>query len=379
MNLTFNCKVSLSKKIRSVINSSNARVVLHINNVSEGVGIGTLSIYTEEGNNYVLPSDFIDKETNISLTPISIQDEVQNINRPIGNIFSNNANLKNSNKSVIGRIAATSVPETKHEVSHAFKTEEDIVNEVPEEFVEALDPRVKKFAKNFEELMECVMRARTKTSEVDLSSAKNERQKAILLEQIELSEAIDEDAYIVNTKCKSISVNDLGIQLVLNIPFNLNKVSAKRVATSKDLRSLIDSGFIKIIEPKSVAQYAKLVASEEVFESGLRASGVDEAADNMFSDNARESASVMDLNSSELDGATEEEKLMSASNIGKKISGGINLSGVGGSGSSRRTTFSSESEDARPLARPLNNTRQQVSDGSTTHPQGIKTIKRKGT
>jgi hypothetical protein len=376
MNLTFNCRVSLSKKIRSVINSNNARVVLHINNVSEGIGIGTLSIYTDEGN-YSLPADFIDKETNISLIPISIQDEVLNINKPIGNIFSNNANVKNSNKSVIGRLAATSAPETKHEVAHAFKTAEDIRHETPEVFEEANDPRIKKFAKNFEELMECVNRARVKTSEIDLSSAKNERQKAILLEQIELSEAIDEDAYIVNTKCKSISVNDLGIQLVLNIPFNLNKVSAKRVATSKDLRSLIDSGFIKIIEPKNVAKYASLVANEEVFESGLKASGIDEAADNMFSDNARESASVMDLNSSELDGATEEEKLMSASNMGKKISGGINLSG--GLAGSRRTTFSSESEDARPLARPLNNVRQSSSEGSTPNPQGIKTIKRKGT
>jgi hypothetical protein len=73
-----------------------------------------------------------------------------------------------------------------------------------------------------------------------------------------------------------------------------------------------------------------------------------------------------------IDVKTEEEKLMSASNVGKKIGGGINLSGS--ASGARRTTFSSESEGARPLARPL--TRPQVSS-DTGNPQGIKTIKRK--
>jgi hypothetical protein len=120
--------------------------------------------------------------------------------------------------------------------------------------------------------MNAVQKAKSKkpSQEVDLSTAETDRERAVLMEMKEKSEAIDETAFIVNDKAGNITINDLDISLPLNMPYDLSNISAKRLAISRDLKSLIGQGLIRFVSPEEKLSYVdKALLQEDSKTHGL--------------------------------------------------------------------------------------------------------------
>jgi hypothetical protein len=154
--------------------------------------------------------------------------------------------------------------------------------EVPEAFKQYEDPKCVEYIKDMDQLIQAVNVAKNKKSEVNPETASNDRQRAVLEEMKEKEEAIDVPAWIVNEKYGMMTINDLNISLKLNAPFDLSNISARKIASSKDLKSAIKSGTVRIISPDERDQLAIASLEEPEQIGGLETfSNVDEAMGNM--------------------------------------------------------------------------------------------------
>jgi len=243
-NIAIVCKISLSKKLRALLGKDGS-ITLMASDLVNGIGNGRLSISSD-----TISASKIDiskmAETSIMLTPVEITDEMPE-ERVQSAIFTSVPG-KGRRERVVSKIAAVNAPE-KEEVPGAIVPIEEV--ETPEVFAETKDPECKKWISNMQELAEAVASAASqKKSTIDLNQAADERERAVLLEMREKEEAIDASAWIVNNKAGMLTINDLGISLPLNSPFDLSNISARRIICSKDFKALVKSGFIKFLTPK---------------------------------------------------------------------------------------------------------------------------------
>jgi len=354
-NISLDCNVSLSKKLRGILGASG-KITLVANNLDGGKGIGKLILQSDSiagGIIKEMPEE-LQGETSIQLTPFSITQEMAptNASTEVGSIFSTCESIEpnsigKSQRTAVDRLAATSAPE-KGEVQHAVVTQAEI--KTPQPFKELDNPACKTFVSSLTELMVEVEVAKDKVSDIDISSISNPRDRALAMEQKELSEAIGKNAFVVNDQAGVLSINDLGITLGLNAPYDLSKISAKRIAASAELKGLIRSGLVKFISPDEIPDYTSRAAFEaptlEVFDKADQAEAhMASLGESRFVGEATQAHSPviqdggMEINADNIDQPTEEEMMLQnlTSNIGRTTA----TQSTGGAGGVRRTAHGS--------------------------------------
>lgn len=289
-------------------------VTLTTYNLIDGKGFGTLSLSGDGAS-----SQFDQTETAIMITPVEVAEEIPNMENCQASIFSTIA-PKGKEDKITSKMAVTNAPE-KGEESRAFQKPK-----IPKEFKPLENKECKTWIDNMGELVNAINVARSKISTVDLSKAKNDLEKAALMEMKEQEESVGVPAWIVLTdKVSNISINDLGISMSANIPFNLGNISAKKIAMSGDLKSLLSERYIKFIAPSERESYlSKVVEAEsvgvlEVFDSpdeaeaNMRRSKArrdDDTGDEDDEDDEPRKASKMEFTEEELAQPTEEESMI---------------------------------------------------------------------
>ena len=326
MNVTINCNISLSKKLRSLFKDGETKVTLVCDGISDGRGSARLVIMSED--TIIIPTDFVGKETSIMLTPVETEISQNNEEISVGNIFSGQGN--NNDEGFAGRLAVTNVPMDNKKISTAIKSKQQIEREIPKQFEVTKNPAFKKFVSTVEELLTEARRAsESKNSNIDLDSITDKRQKAISFELKEKAEAMDKTAFIVNDKCASLAINDLGINLMLNIPYDLSNISAKRILLSRELLSAIKQGYVRIITPNEVGGFHKKI--KEIESYGLKTYGKVEEAEKAIEErleggDVNDTGMTMELDPNDFDKPSEQEIL--ASQVGQPVfSGTTTLSG----------------------------------------------------
>jgi hypothetical protein len=273
MDIRFDCDFSLSKKLRAVIESNDARAVIIIDKIENGIGKGTLLLSGDKLNLH--NADKLNRtETSVQFTPNNIVDEIPP-EHTVQNIFSTEDLKTTSRPNYIDKLAVRHAPE-KEEVPYAVKSKSEIVT--PKEFKEYNNPNFRQFVSNVQELMEEVSIAKDKTSNIDLDSITNPREKAVAIEMKEREEAIKIPAYIVNDSCAFIRINDMDISLGLNMPFDLSKISAKRIYASNDLKHVLDKKMVKIISQDQIQSYLSKISQEDPYKQGLEVYGDKDSA-----------------------------------------------------------------------------------------------------
>jgi hypothetical protein len=273
MDININCQISLSKKLRALIGDNKTAITLISQNLNEGKGVARLMVSLEEINKQEI-QDLLNKETSIIIMPIElVEDSVVNT-EAVTNIFSSTADLSKDSRykkrDAISRLAATTPPSKNKSAANLIKTAEEQEQEISTPFSE-LAPIIKKtqvsqqplrHISSLEQLMKAIYAAENKSYNVDVDNITNPIKKALAMEAKEKAEAIDYPAYIV--ACKgNLVINDLNLSLLLNAPFNLANISAKRIANSKQLQALLRDGFLKFIAPEEVDDYLEKIEAEE--------------------------------------------------------------------------------------------------------------------
>ena len=361
MDITLQCDISLSKKLRHVV-GEGARVSLLIDYIHEGTGGGRLLISTEDekaGN----ANELLNKETSIMLTPRELLDEVPGFTPAVASIFTPGAQTSNgvtvdsytgeqmvNPRTPVDRIATTNAPESVYETAHALKTEAEV--QTPQVFSETEIPECKTYIKDLKELMESVSNSMHKVSDINIEAIADPRKRAVARENKERAESIGTPAFVVNTTCASLSINDLELGLMLNVPYNLGNISAKRLSESTDLKSMLRANLIKFINPDDVEFYMNK-AGGEILNSGLDTFGSHREAEAAIE--SAPQADEMEISVNEIDDITEQQRL--ATNLTP-----MNLSLE--TGGIRRSTHG--------IARD----RKSVPSESTANKSGIKTIKK---
>lgn len=309
MSISINCKLSLSKKLRALV-GKEATLTLVSQDIVDGKGTAILTMDSADTNGTINPEEM--GETSIMLIPVEIAEESPNSQSPVHASIFSTVPQGHHKEPIVKKLAAVSAPEEGEE-ARAIKEEV----EVPEVFSEVQIPECKAWVKNMEDLVNAVNVAKNKKSDVDVSSAQNDRQKALLQEMKEKEEAIDIPAWIVNDKVGEVSVNDLKISLKLNSPYDLSNISARRIATSKDLKSLLRDGYVRFISPTEKDVFViktlgepETVASLDVFDNH------EQAMDNMGNQiSSRKNPiineeSAMDITEGDLESKTEDESMI---------------------------------------------------------------------
>lgn len=308
MNISINCKLSLSKKLRALLTSKEASLTLVSQDIIDGKGTAILSLASESIAN-IDPETI--GETSLMLIPVEIAEESPNAQSPVhATIFSTVISNKESSP-VVKKIASVNAPE-KGEESRAIKE----TAEVPSAFSELKEKECTTWIKNMEDLIEAAQVAKNKQSSVDLNAAQNDRERAVMLEIKEKEEAIDIPAWIINDKAGMLSINDLNISLPLNAPFDLSNISAKRIIASKDLRGLLKLGYVRFLSPKEKDEF--IIGSNEETEKALGLPVFDnheEAMDNMGTSVEGklpiiDEKNAMDVTESDIEKPTEDENMI---------------------------------------------------------------------
>lgn len=293
MDVTLDCKVILSNKLRKLLNNNSVKIILTSTNTEDGKANATLTFNSSDDLN--ITNDGLEKlgETSLIIVPNKISQGISTDNFRVTNLFSsqnfgNDLSQGKSERNAVDKMAVTEAP-LQDEVPNSVVKEEEI--ETPEEFKELDVPECKNWISNMTELIEAASKSKSQTrsesgQQIDLTMARNEREKAVLKEQMEKQNGIDEPAWIVNDKTGMITINDLKIDLPINSPFNLANISSNKLMQSQDLKTLASQGFIKFIQPEEVGNYisnfqteAETIGEYEVFD------GPDQAKANMFDDN----------------------------------------------------------------------------------------------
>ena len=364
MNNTLTCKVSLSKKLRALVDNG-ASLVLTVNDINRGLGNGTLSL-TSDGEIVDIASVLEGlkfQETSIMITPISIQDTEVPTGRSVASIFSTTPSAQQTPTVIERKIAAVTPPE-KHEVPDAIVPGEEV--ETPAVFKQLDVPECRKYVMSLRELDAAVEKAKNKVSDIDLDKIPNPRQRAVAMEMREQMESIEEHAFIVNEKVGCLSLNDLGIRLPMNTPFDLSKISAKRIAQSRELKDMMSQNFVHFISPSEVDAYRqKVLASEaekigslEVYDNHAQAeAAIESQAINSITKQSGRPVSPMEVSETDMNNPTEEESMIinltSKQNIQPDpVTSGATRKTVHGSTSSPSQS-SRPVSDKQPTVRPI--------------------------
>ena len=252
MNIVINCKVSLSKKLRLLI-GEKGKVTLIAPDLDGGKGDGKLVIYSDDSN--FGDEITIDKtETAIMLIPQEIEEAMPSSDDSgVSSIFSSLPN-KGEEEKIVKKIGAVYAP-SQAEVPRAVIQQEQAP--VPQQFAQTQNPSYQNFVTDIDGLMREVEKARDKTYDIDIESIMDPRKRALALEQRELVEGIDASAYVVNVKAGKLEISDLEITLVLNMPFDLSKISAKRIAGSRQLIDMLQRGWVKFLDPSETGEWVR--------------------------------------------------------------------------------------------------------------------------
>lgn len=313
MSLTLNCEISLSKKLRKLL-GEHGTVTLTTGDLVNGRGEGRLSLDSEylKGMSQ-FDASLLGNETSITLTPVSAGEEM-----PTGSataaLFSN-VPVPGQEEPLIQRMAAVNAP-APGQVARAIAPAASVPAQMP---TEIQNPAYQSYVADLEGLIEVVNLAKNKVSDISLQGITDPRELAIQMEAKEQAEAIDVPAYIVNDKCATLTVNDLDIALSLNMPYDLSKISAKRIAASTELRSLLTSKFVKFISPAEVPAYvAKATGETQHYDVGLEVYDNHEQAEASMASTGGtvliDDATAMDISADD-NGATEEQSLINLTKI----------------------------------------------------------------
>jgi hypothetical protein len=253
---------------------NGGKITLVANDLVDGKGMGKLILQSDnlaKVDPHEMPEE-LKGETSVQINPVSLTKEIAptNASVEVGSIFSTAEDQpaqtndpaqmhQGVNRTAVDRLAATVAPEQGAE-GQAIVTKDEVPT--PQEFRQLEDPECKTFVSSLQELMVEVEAAKTKSSGIDLDSIANPRERALAKEQKEQMEAIDKSAFVVNDQAGVLSINDLDITLALNMPYDLSKISAKRIAGSSELKGLIRSGLIKFITPDEIPQYTNRAVYE---------------------------------------------------------------------------------------------------------------------
>ena len=328
MNISIKCNISLSKKFRALNGNKNNKLTLITGTLVNGVGEGTINLSVDENTNI---DDLFNKETNIMIVPLEVVDqsvylqenynEDTDNNSRVANLFMDGADIENNaDNPIIKKFGAVRPPENRKQNSISIKEKHQIEKETPTSFKATQNPDAKRYITNINQLVEAIHLAENKKSDVDINKIQNPRLRAVAMEEKEKAEAIDFPAFVVNHSCAIITINDLGISLSLNIPYNLNNISSKRLANSKELQSMIRSNLIKFIKPDEVQDYMKKITEPdnmglEVYDNYRQAEAaigeIGQSKSHMQNHTQMVKISEgNDLSLKELDGDTEEEKIL---------------------------------------------------------------------
>lgn len=346
MDITIKCQLSLSKKLRSLIQEGEARIALVAPNITDGRGEANLVISSDKKINTNV--EFIGKETSIMLVPVEMAD-VTIEDSTVGTLFTKNARVQpNKKRSAVDRMAVMDIDEDDEE-AHSIKTKEEITEEIPETFAVTKEPAYRNYIESLAELDKAIAAAKNKVSDIDPDSIQDPRKRAEAMEIKEKLESIDVDAFIVNDKCANLAINDLGINLVLNNPYNLSNISARRLLGSKELKSMFNAKLVKFIKPEEVSFYMNR-AVRAIEKPTLDVySSPEEAEDHM----ARAGMNVekIELSVSGLDGPTESEMLLTNLTSGPVASktGGVTRTVHGNSPATRKTVGEKSQENTKGL------------------------------
>jgi hypothetical protein len=298
MKTTLKCKISLSKKMRNLLQDGGS-VVLTADSINSGKGEGYLTI-SDNGAKDLDLNEIMSKETSIMITPVEVstndpQPSVTNIysdaapqphaqSPGVSNVFNQNASppSQNSPRNVVDRMAATAPPEHGNNNTSYYSQDELTV---PKAFDSNSAPDFMSHINSPQELFEAVNQSKDKDSGINVAQINKTdsmhivKQKALLLEEKEMLEGIGCAAYVVNEKCASLEISDLGVSLGLNMPKNLGHISAKRLSGSRELWNLFKTGAIRLVSPNeadhllrnAAAMNATYVPGLEIYDSSYDA------------------------------------------------------------------------------------------------------------
>jgi len=412
MQVALKCKISLSKKMRNVLQNGGS-IVLTSDSISSGKGEGVL-VLTDNGNTELNVSDLMSKETSIMITPVEVsngdsrvsniyadqnnqQPSVSNIytdqnnqpqnnqpsSRGVTNVFSDRKG-SNQSRSPIDRMAATSPPEHGQN-NRAYYTQDELT--VPKQFEQTQDANFISYIKDYQELINAIKVSKEKQSDVNVEPIYDDdpmhvvRQKALLLEKKDMQESIGCDAYVVNEMCASLTVSDIDLDLPLNMPKNLGNMSARKLASSRQLWELFRKDFIRLVSPNEADHLLKnagkmnqtYVPQLDIYDSSY------EAGDDIYASSHGSSmaeAEVIDLDSAYNRSSVSEEMSNFRTARGSAPSGGGAQSLSGGT---RRTVHGSGGMDEPSLhemyaGEDWQVQKKQVGQESRRNSSGVKTV-----
>jgi len=418
MQITLKCKVSLSKKMRNLLQNGGS-IVLTADSINSGKGEGLL-VLTDNNNGKVDISDLLGNETSVMITPT---EESSNGAPPVTQIYQTTS--QNSpgvsqvfnpqyqqplqeyppqysqppqryqdpqaprhtqqappqQRTAVDRMAAQH-PTDNH--NRSYYTQDELV--VPQGFEHTQDPDFVSYVKSYQELMQAVNESKDKDCGIRVDEINEfdpihlKRQKALLKEQKDMQESIGRDAYVVNEKCASLTINDIGLDLPLMMPKNLGNISAKKLASSRQLWELFRQKFIRLVSPNEADHLLKnastinqtYVPELEIYDSRY------DAEDTMYQGGVSHEtrATILDLES-DLDGDTEEMSNLRMAGSSRRPPSGGSVTSLSGN---TRTSFhgSNNLEDAY-LADIFAGEDFKVSDRhigreSRRNEQGVKTV-----
>ena len=149
MNISLDCKISLSKKLRALLGNKGS-IVLTTSELIDGKGTGRLSLASEiEGGKY--DASILDGETSVMIIPLSISDEMPGV-ECVSSIFSTVPEDAEPEK-IVKKIAVVTPPE-KGEEKYAMVPKEEIVT--PPEFKELKNEGCQKYIQDFEGLINAI-------------------------------------------------------------------------------------------------------------------------------------------------------------------------------------------------------------------------------
>lgn len=434
MQISLRCKISLSKKLRNLLQNGGS-IVLTADSFDSGKSDGIL-VLTDNSNTQIDLNDLIGKETSVMLTPTDV---VTIGNTAVSNIFSNQQprqqtqpqqtqpqqpqpqyqqpqyqqpqyqqpqyeqpqyeqpqyqqprqqpqyqqpQYQQPQRNVIDRMAATQPPEYGQNNRSYYQQNEMVV---PEQFKDTQNQDFIAYVRSFQELMEAVKESRSKVSDINFENISDPRQRALMMERKEMDESIGLDAYVVNDKCASLSINDIGLDLPLNMPRNLGLLSAKKLAGSRELWQLFKSKMIRLVTPQEANHLLKnadklnqtYVPTYEIYDSSY------EAKETIYDDrrggnSGYAEATVLDLEMSSLEEESEEmSNYRSGSNSPRQTRPSGNFSTL--SGGTRRSFHGDSGTDEPSLGELFGDDSEygirgrQVNTQSRRNSHGIKTV-----
>lgn len=277
------CKAFLSKKLRDAI-KNNSSIQITINNIENGSGRCDMVIDGQTDNSKL--KDLIGEETSLIFRVLNIESVLKSSVEEIIGEEENTVNPENQQENVLPswfgktqeenkqplpenipdgiesffinrdkniiedkitkKIAVTEPPEIE-DISNVF--ESDLEN------IEGLEaysqPEFKKYVSNLNEFYDALEASKNKKSTINLDAYKGDiRKMAVMEEQKRMEESIGKPAYVVNKKYGTLRIEDLNLQLNLNSPIDLARMSANTLIDSKDLRSVLRSGLIEFVSPQ---------------------------------------------------------------------------------------------------------------------------------